>query len=93
MAGGLEMDFDAVVEYEAEHPDWSIMSAISAASASNRISDLNLITGFLRYNGERLAPDYIEFLRAGHTVKDMLDTFREGLTMLGFISGGAPSAE
>jgi len=89
----LEMDFDAVVEYELEHPEWSIMSAIGTASASNRISDMNLIVGFLRCDGQRMEPDYIAYLRSGHTVKEMLDTFREGLTLLGFISEDGPSAE
>lgn len=88
----LEMDCDAIVAYEIEHPDWSIVKAISEAS-NNRISDMDRLTSFLRKNGENLGEDYLGFLKQGFTIDDMQTAFRDGLTMLGFISGADPSAE
>ena len=93
MAHGLELDFDAIVEYETEHPEWSLMVAVGKAAETSRISDYNLLVGFLRKNGERMAPDYPAFLKGGCTAKDIFDAYHDGLTMLGFISEEDQSAE
>lgn len=89
----LDMDFDAITDYESTHPDWSIVDAISKAADSKRISDMSLLCGFLRLDGSRIPSSYIDYLDRGLTVDDMLGAFREGLTLLGFISGDGPSAE
>jgi len=89
----LEMDFDAVSDYESTHPDWSIVDAISKAADSKRITDMSLLVGFLKLDGVRIPPSYVDYLDRGLTVDDMLVAFREGLTLLGFISEGGPSEE
>ena len=89
----IEMDFDAVVQYEDAHPDWSIVDLISHAASSKRISDLNLLTSFLMINGQNLGSDYVSCLRNGLKIDDMLSAFREGLTLLGFISVADQSTE
>lgn len=89
----LEMDFDKVVEYELEHPDWSIVECIGHATESRRITDMNLITSFLMLDKKNLGEDYLSCLRSGIKVDDIVAALREGLVLLGFISEAAQSTE
>ena len=89
----LKMDFDAVVQYEEEHPDWSINKAVYHAVDSKRITELNLIVSFLQVDGERIDRGYVDCLNAGFKVDDMMQALRDGLEYLGFISVADPSAE
>ena len=84
----VSLDFDAVCDYEAKHPEWSIIREVKQFGANPRFSTMNLLVGLTTYDG-----DWKDWSKDGLTVTDLADIISEGLNELGFGSAEGESAQ
>lgn len=73
----MTLNLDSVMEYEAQHPDWSILSELDRIQAM-RFTTLDLLTGFLGYT-------YREFADLGFGIEDLSEVYEHEMEeLLGF---------
>jgi len=82
----VTLDFDAVCEYEAKNPDWSIIQEVRRFGKTMRFTTLNTLVGLTTYQG-----DWKDWTKDGLTISDLTDVITEGLNELGFGSEEEPS--
>lgn len=72
------LDIDAVIEYEASHPEWSIMDDFDGMQGKLRLSVLDRLCRFIGY-------PYKDFVALGFGVEDLGKIYEDALTQdLGF---------
>lgn len=84
----ISLDFDKVCEYEASHPDWSIIAEIRKFSKTMRFTSLDLLASFTTHDG-----GWKGWLKDGFGTEDLMTVISEGLEALGFTSEASQSAE
>lgn len=72
------LDLDTIIEYENEHPDWSITDEIAQVSGKFRFSSMDKLA---RYIG---APSWEGFVNMGLGFEDLVTIFSEALKESGF---------
>jgi len=84
----VTLDFDAVCDYEAKNPDWSIIQEVRRFGKSMRFTTLNTLVGLTTYQG-----DWKDWTKDGLTITNLTDVITEGLNELGFGSEDAESGQ
>lgn len=74
----VEVDLDAVMAYEAAHPEWSLSALLEGLDVL-RFTQLDLLARFFGFGS------YKEFIDEGYTMKDLADAVT-GSKYLGFTS-------
>ena len=81
----MTLNLDAVMEYEAQHPDWSIMKELDGIQRM-RFTTLDRLTGFLGYS-------YRDFTDIGFGIEDLSKVYEHEMEeLLGFsLSDSSPT--
>lgn len=80
----IDLDIDAIVAYEEEHPEWSLFQLLEKMKTA-RFSDMNLLARFLGYQ------DFKAWADEGYTFEDMAGAV-QGSRFLGFTASDSETA-
>ncbi len=80
----IDLDIDAIVAYEEEHPEWSLFQLLERMKSA-RFTDMNLLAKFLGYQ------DFKAWADEGYTFEDMAGAV-QGSRFLGFTASDSEIA-
>lgn len=75
-----EIDIGRVLDYEKEHPDWSLMDLLKGMDRL-RFTDMDLLARLVGFEGLQ------EFVNLGFTFNDLADVYKNS-SLLGFMGSG-----
>jgi len=78
----IDLDLDFVMNYEQEHPGWSVFNVLEAQDNGVRYTDLDLVARCIGFKGIK------DLVDQGYTVDDLMTVIKES-KYVGFLDGTA----